>query len=410
MELPTSPPSTAPTSVPVTPPAPEVAPPAAANHAPTASAVAPTTLEGLCGWLVEQEGSDLHLRAGAPPMVRVHGVLQRLGESPWDRETVDAMVMETLTRSGRALDPTGPMPFERDAGLTLPGIGRFRVHAYRERGSWAEVLRFIPEDIPPWDSLRLPRSMRDWAAVKDGIIVVSGPTGSGKSTTLAALVDLVNATRPCHILIVEDPLEFVHHDRQASISQREVPTDTPDFASALRAGMREDPDVIVVGEVRDAETLRTSLRAAETGHLVLVSVHARSVGDTIHRMLDLVPEAEQRQVRNVLADTIRGVVSQRLVAAKSGGGRRLVCEVAQATGRLREVIRDPDSETTISDVLAEGEFHGMQTMQAHAVTLALAGDIYVSDAEGVVPSASDLHVALRKAGMTQEQLSSSRAQ
>lgn len=341
------------------------------------------------------------------PRLRVDGELIPLDESTVTVEQIEDLLAEALAAGGRPADALAG-EVEADWGITLAGIGRFRVHAYRQRGTWALVLRGIATSVPDWDALRLPRGAASWVQARDGLVIVVGPTGSGKSTTLASLVDIINSSRACHILTIEDPVEYVHADRVATISQREVHTDTPDVASALRAGLREDPDVIVVGEVRDAATLWTALRAAETGHLVLISLHARSTLDAISRVIDLVPAAEQGLVRGILAEVIRGIICQRLVPFAQGSGRRVVCEVAEPTGRVRDCIRDPEALSTLPEVIAEGEFRGMQNLEQDAVRLVLAGEITLDGAESVVPNVSDLHLALRRAGFPVDDLSSNR--
>lgn len=365
----------------------------------------PRRLADLCAVLIEHGGSDLHLRATVTPRIRVAGALLPLGEDMLQPEEVEALICEALLADGRAVDSLVGET-EADWGLTLTGIGRFRAHAYRQRGTWALVLRSVALEIPSWESLRLPRGVESWAQATDGLVVVAGPTGSGKSTTLAALVDAINTSRSCHILTIEDPIEYVHTDRVATVSQREVHTDTPDIASALRAGLREDPDVIVIGEVRDAETVWTALRAAETGHLVLMSIHARSTLDAIGRIIDLVPYDEQQLARGILAEVLRGVVAQRLVPAVSGGTRRVVCEVAEPTGRVREAVRDPSATSALPEIIADGEFHGMHTLDQDAVRLVLSGEITLEAVESIVSHVGDLHLALRRAGVPVEDLSS----
>lgn len=246
--------------------------------------------------------------------------------------------------------------------------------------------------------LGLPDVLERLALTEAGLVLVSGPTGSGKSTTLAAMVSLINDTRRCHVLTIEDPIEYVHIDHLARISQREIGTDTDNFASALRSGMRQDPDVICVGEIRDAETLRTALQAAETGHLVLASLHARSATDAVNRVCDLFPADEQRQARTTLAEVLVGIVCQRLVARADGEGRTPALEILVANARVRDAITDPDTSSPIPDVIAEGAHYGMRTMQDDLVRLVVNGDVDVSDAERIAISPADLQVALKRAG------------
>ena len=287
---------------------------------------------------------------------------------------------------------------ECDFALADPGVGRFRVNAYRARGGAAMVLRHVKEEIPSLDDLGLPPVVKDLALRSSGLLLVSGPTGSGKTTSLAAMIDVINSERRCHILTIEDPIEFMHNGKLATVSQREVNTDTLDFERALRSGMRQDPDVIFVGEIRDALTMRIALQAAETGHLVLATLHARTAADVVHRSLDLFPAEEQVQARAAIAESLEGVMSQRLVRSADGQGRRLVLEIGVGTTRLKDAIADPEKTGDLEDIIADGEYYGMRTFQQEAVRLVLAGEITAREAELVVPRVSDLHLALRKAG------------
>lgn len=324
-------------------------------------------------------------------LVRVAGQLEPLTAAPLGIPQVRDLVMS-------ALPAWTDNAAEQDFALTLDGVGRFRGNAYLTRGVPAMVLRHVRSEIPRLDSLGLPATLRDLALLSDGLVLVCGPTGSGKSTTLAAMVGAINESRTCHVLMVEDPIEFLHEDNIASISQREIQTDTTDFSQALRAGLRQDPDVIVVGEVRDLATLRTALQAAETGHLVLASMHARTVQDAVNRIMDLFPADEQQQARTALSEALRAIICQRLVTAAHGRSLQVVTEVAISTERLRQALLDPDKLSAMHDILAEGEFYGMHTFEQDAVRLVLSTQIVPSEAEKVVPNAADLHVALRKAG------------
>ena len=260
------------------------------------------------------------------------------------------------------------------------------------------VMRHVKEEIPSFETLGLPRVAHDLALMPSGLVLVCGPTGSGKTTTLAAMIDAINTERRCHILTIEDPIEFLHQNKAATISQRELHTDTLDFARALRSGMRQDPDVILVGEIRDVETLRTALQAAETGHLVLATLHARTVVDAVNRVIDLFPVDEQRQARLSISESLQGVMCQHLVKSADGSGRTLVLEVGVGTPRVREAVADPEKTGRLQDIVADGAFYGMRTFEQDAVRLVMSGEITVEEAEKVVPRAADLHVALRRAG------------
>ncbi len=324
-------------------------------------------------------------------LVRVSGQLGALTPTVLSEGDARALVLAATPEWSDGRD-------EHDFAINLVGTGRFRGNAYLSRGVPAMVLRHVRAEIPRIESLGLPSVTSDFALLTDGLVLVCGPTGSGKSTTLAAMIGAINETRTCHVLTIEDPIEYLHTDQASTISQREVHTDTQGFAHALRAGLRQDPDVIVVGEVRDYATLRTALQAAETGHLVLASLHARSAQDAINRMMDLFPADEQRQARTTLSEALRAIVCQRLVAAASGPGLRVVTEVAISTERLRATLLDPDRAGEIHDIIVEGDFYGMHSFEQDAIRLVMSGEISATEAEKVVPNAADLHVALRRAG------------
>lgn len=353
-------------------------------------------LRDLLAAAVAHGASDLHIRPGAPPLVRVNGALTALATPVLSPADCTALVSAAFP--GERERATFAHDHECDFALVEPGVGRFRVNAYRARGADAMVLRHVREEIPSLASLSLPPIIRSLALAPAGLVLVCGPTGSGKTTTLASMVGAINDERRCHILTIEDPIEFLHEGHLASISQRELHTDTYDFTRALRAGMRQDPDVILIGEIRDAETMRTALQAAETGHLVLASLHAKSIGDAVNRIVDLFPLDEQRQARRSVAESLRGIICQHLVARAQGQGRVLVMEIAVATSRVREAVADPDKSDMLNDIVADGSYYGMRTFEQDAVRLVLAGEITVDEAEKVVSRVSDLHVALKRAG------------
>ena len=362
---------------------------------PTASASLPS-LRDIVHTAIAHGASDVHIRSGAQPIIRVSGDLWPLDIPPLTDEQALELVLSAMDdeRERRQfLDE-----HETDFAYSAPGIGRFRVNAYRARGGAAMVMRHVKEDIPSFADLGLPRVAHDLALMPSGLILVCGPTGSGKTTTLAAMIDTINEERRCHILTIEDPIEFLHTNKAATISQRELHTDTLDFARALRSGMRQDPDVILVGEIRDVETLRTALQAAETGHLVLATLHARTVVDAVNRVIDIFPVEEQRQARLSIAESLQGVMCQHLVKSADGSGRTLLLEVGVGTPRVREAVADPEKTGRLQDIVADGQFYGMRTFEQDAVRLVMSGQITVEEAEKVVPRAADLHVALRRAG------------
>jgi twitching motility protein PilT len=269
-------------------------------------------------------GSDLHLKVGSPPCVRVHGVVERFTGIPSLRADDTKGLVQGL------IDPAYWAEFERDHELdfaySIPGLSRFRVNAYFQRGSIGAVFRAIPLEIPSAKDLGIPQVVIDLAMRPRGLILVTGPTGSGKSTTLAAMLDHINKSRKCHIMTIEDPIEFLHHDQMAIVNQREVGADTKDFSQALKRVLRQDPDVILVGELRDLETIAAACTAAETGHLVLGTLHTSSAPSTVDRMIDVFPPYQQEQIRMQLSITLQGVISQTLLP-KVGGGRTAAYEV-----------------------------------------------------------------------------------
>ena len=314
-------------------------------------------LEDLIGLLVREGGSDLHLKVGSPPVTRVQGLLRPVeGYGVLDSPDTEAML--------RGIIPEALIEdFERDGEADFSyasGPGRFRVNAFKQRDAVSIVMRFIPFDIPRFEDLGLPEVIRTLAFEERGIILLTGTTGSGKSTTLASMIDMVNHAVPRHVVTVEDPIEFLHRDDKSIINQREVGTDTESFSRALRRVLRQDPDIILIGEIRDAESAQIALSAAETGHLVLSTLHTVDATETVNRMVDLFPPHERGQVRTMLAGTLKGIVGQRLVRTKDGG-RTPVCEVMVTTGRIRDFIMDPTQTGQIEQAISEGEYYGMQT-------------------------------------------------
>ena len=374
-------------------------PPAADPGAP-AVRPAPPSLRDILHTAVAHGASDVHIRTGAQPIIRVSGDLWPLDIPELTPAEAEELVLSAMSEEREREEFL--TQHECDFALTADGIGRFRVNAYRTRGGAAMVLRHVKEDIPSFDDLGLPRVAHDLALMPSGLILVCGPTGSGKTTTLAAMIDAINEERRCHILTIEDPIEFLHRNKLATISQRELHTDTMEFGRALRSGMRQDPDVILVGEIRDAETMRTALQAAETGHLVMASLHARTVVDAVNRVIDIFPVDEQRQARASIAESIQGILCQHLVQSANGQGRTMVLEIAVATPRIREAVADADKTGTLQDIVADGQFYGMRTFEQDAVRLVMSGAITVEEAEKVVTRSADLHVALRRAGYREQ--------
>src|SRR3954468_10667435 len=310
--------------------------------------------------LVEAGGSDLHLKVPSPPLLRLDGELRPLPGCEALTPGDTAGVLDTLLG-----DPARRAEFDRDCEIdfayAIPGLARFRVNAFLQRGSVSLVCRAIPFGIKSVDELDLPPVLKEIAEEERGIVLVTGTTGSGKSTSLAAMIDHINSSQPRHVVTIEDPIEFLHPDKQSIINQREVGEDTESFARALRRVLRQDPDVILIGEMRDEETVRTALSAAETGHLVLSTIHTVDASESVNRIIDFFPEGEQLQARAMLAGTLKGVVSQRLVRTPDGNGRVAVCEILRMTGRVRDMILNPDETGRLSQVISEGAYYGMQT-------------------------------------------------
>ncbi|WP_246169176.1 type IV pilus twitching motility protein PilT [Actinotalea subterranea] len=346
--------------------------------------------------LVSANGSDLHCKVGSAPRVRVDGRLRRL-------QVPDLTPADTINMVAEVLPAETRDEFERtheaDFAFSLSGVGRFRVNAYQARGTLGLVFRRVSMGAQTLEELGLPEIVGELALEPRGLVLVTGPTGSGKTTTLASMVDLVNTYKEVNIVTIEDPIEVLHKDKKAIVSQREVRFDTADFTVALRAAMRQDPDVILVGEMRDVETVRAALSAAETGHLVLSTLHTIDAQETINRIVDFFPPHEQKQIRGALAQALRGVVSQRLSRRADASGRVAVIEVMVNTGRTAEAIVDPFNAPPIEDLIREGEYYKMQTFDQHIFTLVRDGVITYEDGCLVASNPQDLTVELRAAGI-----------
>jgi twitching motility protein PilT len=308
---------------------------------------------------VEKGASDLHLTAGRPPVLRIHGDLTFIeGKPVLTKETMPVLLEPALTAERKEeLERNGQVDFS----YGLPGLGRFRVNVFRQRSTVSAVMRLIPYEIPAFERLGLPEVVKDFTEKNRGMVLITGPTGSGKSTTLACLIDIINTNRSCHIITLEDPIEYLHNHKRSLINQREIGTDTVSFAGALRAALREDPDVILVGEMRDFETIQTALTAAETGHLVFATLHTNDATQTVDRIIDVFPPYQQAQVRIQLSLTLQGIVSQQLLPRADIPGRVLACEVLIATSAVRNIIREGKTYQ-LPTVMQTGGKLGMQTM------------------------------------------------
>ncbi|MDA8076076.1 MAG: type IV pilus twitching motility protein PilT [Actinomycetota bacterium] len=316
-------------------------------------------VDDLLRYAVRLGASDLHLTASMPPTLRLHGALRPMEEvGRIDNETLRNLVYGILTQSQREQFEA---EHELDTSHEIAGVGRFRVNVCLQRGTVAVALRPIPNQVPELGTLGLPDAVATFARLRRGLVLVTGPTGSGKSTTLAALIDVINRTRPLHIVTVEDPIEFIHDHKRSIVTQREVGQDTKSFAEALRRALRQDPDVILVGEMRDLETISTALTAAETGHLVLATLHTQDAPSTIDRVIDVFPPSQQEQIRIQLASSLVGVVTQQLVPTEDGKGRRLAAEVLVCTPAVQNLVRGAKTHQIYS-LMQTGAQHGMQTM------------------------------------------------
>ena len=358
-----------------------------------------TDLDRLLGRLVEIGASDLHLKVGYAPRVRLNGELRLVG----GEKGVEGEDMEDLARSIMAERnwTRFDQHFEVDFAYSVPNLGRFRVNAFRQRGTVSMVFRHVRPGTQSIADLGLPDVVRRLADEQHGIVLVTGPTGSGKTTTLAAMIDHINNTRECHIVTIEDPIEVLHRDNLASVSQREVGFDTESFLVALRSALREDPDVILVGEMRDPETVETALTAAETGHLVLSTLHTSDSVETINRIIDFFPPGQQRQARISLASALRGTICQRLIPTADGRSRVPALEIMVVNGRVQQCIVEPEHTSTIADIVAEGDYYGMQTFAQSLSQLLQEGLIDLEGALSAAPNSHDLRLALQRQGLAQ---------
>jgi twitching motility protein PilT len=347
-------------------------------------------------YVVDREGSDLHIKADSPPVARVHGELWALKDS----ENLSAEETEKALHS--IIDEERLAEFDQDGEVDfayqLPDVSRFRVSAFRQRGTVSIALRAIPFQVRTIEDLGLPEVVRTMAEEQRGIILLTGTTGSGKSTTLAAMIDQINSTRAKHIVTLEDPIEYLHKDKLSILNQREIGADTKSFAKAMRRVLRQDPDVILIGEMRDEETVRTALSAAETGHLVLSTLHTLDATETINRIIDFFPPHLQQQARVMLASTLKGAISQRLVPRSDREGRIAVSEVMVVTGRIQDLILNPEETGRITEVIAEGDFYGMQTFDQALLGYTSAGLISEEVAMQTATSPHDFKLMLAAAG------------
>ncbi|MFA9431541.1 type IV pilus twitching motility protein PilT [Egicoccus sp. AB-alg2] len=347
--------------------------------------------------LVQAGGSDLHLKAGGPAFIRVDGDLHAVQQLPaLTGDDTLRMAREMMDeRVGRVFDEAR----EADFAYSISGLGRFRINAFRQRGSVGLVCRRVLPGAQDFGSLGLPPAVRKLAEEHRGLVLVTGPTGSGKTTTTAAMLSHINTTRRCHVVTLEDPIEVVHADQLAIIDQREIGVDTEDFVTGMKAVSRQDPDVIFIGEMRDLETVTAALQAAETGHLVISTLHTTDARETINRVVDLFPKEQQHQARLSLANSLKGIVCQRLVQRANGTGRLAVVEVLVMTSRLFEFVTDPAQLPRLEEAIAEGGYYGMQTFDQHLLQLYANGEVSLRDALAAATNPHDFRVSLRGLGL-----------
>ena len=333
-------------------------------------------MESLLREAVARHASDLHVTVGVPPLIRINGALIKLDLPALGVDDTAQLFEEIVAEDRRVqFNQNGEIDFSH----TVFGLSRFRVNVFRQRGSIAIAIRIIPERVPSLQELKLPDIVRELARKPRGLVLVTGPTGSGKSTTMAAMIDLINSERACNILTLEDPIEYLHRHRKSIINQREIGADSRTFANALRAALREDPDVILVGEMRDMETISIAVRAAETGHLVLATLHTSDAAQTVDRIIDVFPPYQHQQVRTQLSLALQGIVSQQLLPRRDGQGRIVAVETLVTTPAVRNLIREGKSHQILS-VIQTGAKFGMLAMDTALRDLCRAGLIAEDEA------------------------------
>jgi len=354
------------------------------------------TVQDFMRYVVDRKASDLHMKAGGPPYVRVNGALEQTDFPAMTSSDCERAALGIMNDDqAKIFKSKGQVDF----AFSEQGLGRFRFNVFLQRGSVALAARRVLPGSPGFDSLGLPVVVRGLAEEMRGLVLITGPTSSGKTTTTAAMVNHINSTRRCHILTIEDPIEILHQDRLAIVNQREIGQDAPDFLQALRAAMRQDPDVIFVGEMRDPETVTAALQAAETGHLVISTLHTRDVTETVNRIIDFFEPGQQNQIRVSLAGSLCGVVSQRLVPRADSRGLIPAVEVLVMNGRVRDLVLNPEQTHMIHDIVAESGFYGMQTFDQALLELYRRKLVTLDDALSASTSPHDFQLALRQEGL-----------
>ncbi len=350
-------------------------------------------IETLLAGLVESEGSDLHLKVGMPPLIRVQGQLVPFEMPPMSVEDTARFADELLPARKRAqLSESG----DAEVARSFDALGRYRINAYLQRGVVGLVMRLVIAKIPTIEELSLPPIVAALAEERRGLILVTGPAGTGKTTTIAAMIGHINRTRRCHVITLEDPIEVVHRDEMASIDQREVGSDIPSYASGLRFAVRQDPDVLFIGEIRDESTAEAAVNAAETGHLVISTMHTIDASETLNRFTDLFPDPRQRQVRSSLAGSLKAVICQRLLPRAEGWDRIPAVEVLVVNGRVADLILESGRAARLGGIIEEGRSYGMQTFEQALVELVRSGQVTAEEAKVAATNRHDFGLALVK--------------
>ncbi len=364
-------------------------------HAPEASS--PPDLAELLRQMLESDASDLHITAGVPPQIRVDGSLQAMNYSPLDERVTQSLLYSVMTDEQKARFEEN---LECDFSFGLAGMARFRANVFMQRGSVAGALRVIPWRIPSFDELKLPAILRDLCEKPRGMVLVTGPTGSGKSTTLAAMIDVINETHSDHIITIEDPIEYLHSHKKSIVNQRELGQDTRTFSAAMRSALREDPDVVLIGEMRDLESTELALKLAETGHLTFGTLHTNGAVQTINRIIDQFPEGQQGQIRTQLSFVLEAAVSQTLLPHISGKGRVLVQEVLVPNAAIRNLIREDKIHQIYSSMQSGQAEHGMKTFNQDLARLVVERQISVDTAMSASPDKKEIAATLERAEQT----------
>ena len=360
----------------------------------------PLRIEKLLREMVNRGASDMHLRVGVPPIYRINGSLQRVFETKVDSMMMDSFLDDIMNRDQKQRFEQNK---ECDFAVGARDMGRFRVNVFRQRGTIAVVIRHIKAKIPAFEDLHLPEVIRDMSLTKRGLVLVTGTTGSGKSTTLAAMLDYINQNESVNIITVEDPIEYLYRDSKSIISQREIGVDTLSYANALRAALRQDPDVLLVGEIRDLETMQIAMTAADTGHMVFATIHTTNATETIHRVLSMYPPHQHDEIRLLLSEVLAGIISLRLLPTKDGKGRVPAAEILVNTAAIKEYIEDKDKNDMIEQAIAEGHMqYRSQTFDQALLQLYQDEKISLETAMNAATNPDDFDLKIRGISGTSE--------